>query len=86
VMCCRYVKLAGRISSCLLELLKTRHSLKDRYLLVKHAWILNKCLKAGLWENSVHVAKQMDKIGEINEKLLIFIFILVITNTKAKLD
>jgi hypothetical protein len=65
------VKLAGRISSCLLELLKTRQSLKDRYLLVKHAWILTKCLKAGLWEDSLHVAKQMDKIGKLRYYLLL---------------
>ena len=32
------------------------------------AVLCSKCLKAKLWENSKHVAKQLDKIGEGRER------------------
>ena len=32
------------------------------------AVLCSKCLKARLWENSNHVAKQLDKIGEGRER------------------
>jgi hypothetical protein len=36
----------------------------NQYSLVKNTWILARCLKATLWEDSPHVAKQLEKIGK----------------------
>ncbi|CAI8023474.1 Probable ATP-dependent DNA helicase HFM1 [Geodia barretti] len=58
---------ASRLSKCLLEL----KMLGAGFQSLLNSVLLHKCIQARLWENSKHVARQLDKIGTLLPKSLL---------------
>lgn len=50
--------------SILLGLSEVTESRND-YMIVKNCILLSKCFQAKLWENSIHVSRQLEKIGKL---------------------
>ena len=69
----RYVKLANRITTCLVKLIMNNPEKSKNYNLVKNALCLTKSLECvcGLWDNSKFVVKQMPKVGPISSSTLV---------------
>ncbi|KAM9324770.1 putative ATP-dependent DNA helicase HFM1 [Gastrophryne carolinensis] len=49
-----------RVTKCLYEFLALQ---EKKFIALLHALILTKCFRCKLWEDSLHVSKQLDKIG-----------------------
>uniref|UniRef100_A0A1A8I4H6 DNA 3'-5' helicase n=1 Tax=Nothobranchius kuhntae TaxID=321403 RepID=A0A1A8I4H6_NOTKU len=64
-------RIGMRISKCLSEFLS--HRFKAVFPAVLNSLILAKCFRAKIWENSHFVSKQLEKIGEGEAVLLLFL-------------
>lgn len=52
---------AGRVVNCLRDIIMLQN--EKGYELVANALILSQCFTAKLWENSIYISKQLDRIG-----------------------
>lgn len=59
----RIVKNATRVMNCLKDICLSARTIK--YSLIKNVLILGQCFMANLWEDSIYVSKQLEKIGAI---------------------
>ena len=66
------IRLADRISKCLVEYVKSFPVTKPggSFMTLVSAVILAKCFQANLWDNSPYVSKQVRKIGQVFSKTL----------------
>ena len=61
----RYVKLASKIATCLVEVVLSCPKKSSDLTLVKNSLLLSKSLTCGLWEDTEFVSKQMEKVGVV---------------------
>ena len=61
----RYVRLASKIATCLVEVVLSCPVKSCDLTLVKNSLLLSKSLTCGFWEDSENVSKQMDKVGVV---------------------
>ena len=67
----RIVKLANRITTCLVEVVMNDTEKSKNYNLVKNSICLLKSLNCGIWDDSKFVVKQMDKVGPVISSALV---------------
>ena len=67
----RLVRLANRITTCLVELVMNDLEKSKNFTLVKNSLCLSKSLTSGVWEDSKFVVKQMDKVGLVLSTALV---------------
>ena len=67
----RLVRLANRITTCLVEVVMNDVEKSKNYNLVKNSICLLKSLNCGIWDDSKFVVKQMDKVGLVISSALV---------------
>ena len=65
------VKLAQRLATCLAEMVATTVTCRTNLTLVINSHLLVRALASGLWEDSMHVMKQMARVGPVLSTALV---------------